>query len=407
MVCLLFGFPIIILAVELFDIVETDYQVGIVNHPVRCFNTSQSNETWPPTILTCPNGSTSPIRIPYPNSQFSRIMGEIAYILLHEAMGYSVELVQIDTFTTSEIISLIAGCVDLNDTVCHNRDCPGLHLSLDIGADGADRAAALPPDAAPALLGVQEFTETSLYYLLPETLRACPTLRLDDSTAYNVSAGAAPHVCFESWQTAVARLAPAAAVPCAAAAAADPAAGPRNRPIWDNPIWAHPESRWLLVQFIVSLVLFHALHLSFPFLLPLLGMRLGFDDGDVALLVALPPAAGLLLFWLGSAFADENYVARGAVAGAGLAAGYWCAAAAASFFDLFVAAFVFAVAACYSCNLVRARARARLVRARVLRACVRVRGCVLARRKPAGSGRWEKARGTGIRPAARPTGRPQ
>ena len=193
----------------------------------------------------------------------------------------------------------------------------------------------------------------------------------------------------------------------AAAIAADPAAGPRNRPIWDNPIWAHPESRWLLVQFIVSLVLFHALHLSFPFLLPLLGMRLGFDDGDVALLVALPPAAGLLLFWLGSAFADENYVARGAVAGAGLAAGYWCAAAAASFFDLFVASFVFAVAACYSCNLVRARARARLVRARVLRACVRVRGCVLARRKPAGSGRWEKARGTGIRPAARPTGRPQ
>ena len=151
---------------------------------------------------------------------------------------------------------------------------------------------------------------------------------------------------------------PAPATPRPAAPRGEAAAGPPlpgQRPIWDNPIWAHPESRWLLAQFLVALLLFNALHISFPFLLPLLGMRLGFDDEDVALLVALPPAAGLLLFWLGSAFADENYVVRGAVAGAGLAAGYWCAAAATTFFDLFVAAFVFAVAACYSCNLVAQR----------------------------------------------------
>ncbi len=86
-----------------------------------------------------------------------------------------------------------------------------------------------------------------------------------------------------------------------------------------------PEVRQLMVEFLGILFLFTLLDESYPFLLPLAGMAEGCSSA-VAFLVMVPPAVGLCLFWIGSAFDHVPYTTKCCVAGVLYTAAYaWAA----------------------------------------------------------------------------------
>jgi hypothetical protein len=166
--------------------------------------------------LNYANGSAHSISLPYPSWQSARILADITYILLHEVMGYSVVLTEMDTVMDSYPISLAAGCIDVDDFACSRRDVenPIVHMSIESWMMGMRRASTLPSEVQPVLLGVLDYSTADQIFLWQETVSAgLGKLSLDYYRSYDASSYK-PHVFFDHWTRMFELLPPELIVRC-------------------------------------------------------------------------------------------------------------------------------------------------------------------------------------------------
>ena len=121
--------------------------------------------------LVYPDGSRHSVRIPYPAWASARIVGDIAYILLTEAMGYNAVLHELDTILDQDVVIYAAGCKDL---FCNKYDVwnPEIHLTLETSNMGASRLLSLPTDIRPVLLGLLSYDLFDQWYTWPQVVQA-------------------------------------------------------------------------------------------------------------------------------------------------------------------------------------------------------------------------------------------
>ena len=155
--------------------------------------------------MTYPDGSQQPVRVPRPDWVSARVVGEIAYILLYEVMGYSTILFDTASIFSPHVVNYVAGCLDPDDATCAARDPqnPKVHFTLESWLAGDQRAAALPEDIRPPLLSVSNYNLIDGWYIWRDVLDAGlaspQRLSLDYFRSYDASLGLRPHLFFDPW----------------------------------------------------------------------------------------------------------------------------------------------------------------------------------------------------------------
>lgn len=165
----------------------------------RKANSSQSSR-----FLKYPDGTSHPVKIPYPNWTSARILGDIVYILLTEVMGYAAVLVETPSIFDSHMASYVAGCKDPDDENCVDRNFerPSMHFTLETWGRGYKRILNIPLEVRPVLLSVLSYDLVDEWYLWRDIVNAgynsSAHLSLDYWRSYDASAFA-PHLFFDPW----------------------------------------------------------------------------------------------------------------------------------------------------------------------------------------------------------------
>jgi hypothetical protein len=234
-------------------------------------------------VLKYPDGTSHPVRIPYPNWTSARIMGDIIYILLTEVMGYSAVLFETSALFDSHVVNYAAGCYDPDDETCAERNFerPSVHFTLETWDRGYARALNIPLDVRPVLLSVLSYDLLDEWYLWRDVVDAgwnsTAHLSLDHYRSYDASVFA-PHVFFDPWTRVLDLIPPDTIVRCAemtAAAGIDRAADQYTRATGDagvqcvrnDSVWLAPACRAapgtcvpLMVQYSVDIAMQVAAH---------------------------------------------------------------------------------------------------------------------------------------------------
>ena len=177
------------------------------------------NKTASLRMLVYSDQSIHPVLVPSCAWSSSRITGAIVFILLHEVMGYSVNLVNVNTVLDDQPVNYVAGCVSPTDIECVERDVdrPQLHFTIESWMMGIRRYYLLPESVKPQLLGALDFSVDDSYFLwqniVDDALYSDTPVLLNDYHFYNASQFT-PSKYFDTWQR-ILQLIPAyALVPC-------------------------------------------------------------------------------------------------------------------------------------------------------------------------------------------------
>ena len=151
----------------------------------------------------------------------ARVVGDIAYILLSEVLGYSTILFDTGAIFSPHVVNYVAGCLDPDDSGCKMRDpeSPQVHFTLETWMAGNQRAAALPENIRPPLLSVSDYNLVDGYYLwqqvLDDGLASKQRLSLDFFRSYDANLFK-PHEFFDPWEKVLASVPSHAIVRCSA-----------------------------------------------------------------------------------------------------------------------------------------------------------------------------------------------
>jgi hypothetical protein len=155
--------------------------------------------------MTYPDGSFQPVRVPYQGWPSAHIIGNVAYILLKEVMGYSTVLFDTTTILSEQVVNYVAGCLDPDDPLCAERDVqnPKVHFTLETWEGGQQRAINLPENIRPDLLSVLSYNLVDQWYIwlkeIDDGMKSHPPLVLDYYRSYYAKSFT-PAVAFDSWR---------------------------------------------------------------------------------------------------------------------------------------------------------------------------------------------------------------
>jgi hypothetical protein len=169
-------------------------------------------------LLTYPDNSSHPVRIPYPSWTSARILGDISCILLTEELNYSAILFDTTTLYDEHVVSYAAGCVDVDDNKCEQRNSerPSVHFTLESWSGGAQRANGFADTFRPLLLSVLDYDLTDQWYLWSDVLESGWSqghLPLDYYRGYNATVFK-PHLYFDHWTRIFDLLPPESIIRC-------------------------------------------------------------------------------------------------------------------------------------------------------------------------------------------------
>ena len=160
------------------------------------------------------------ITIPSPSRTSSKIISQIAKILLTEKMHYSTQLVSINATSSSVVVSGLAGCNTLQRHFScpeSSLETPDFHLAFEVWPDGEKTAADLAPEIRPCFLSTLPYTgDDSLFIwqdLVDMSRQLPPHISLDEFSAFNATLYK-PHALFEPWQAMLRLIPTALVIPC-------------------------------------------------------------------------------------------------------------------------------------------------------------------------------------------------
>ncbi len=154
--------------------------------------------------LVYKDGSRHPVGVPYQRGASAQLIAEIAYILLHEVMGYATVMFDLNTIFSPEMINYVAGCFNPDDLICssENRDVdhPKVHFSLETWTNGVIRAEQTQSiNIRPQLLGVLNYDIADGFFLWKRTfqvgLDASEPVLLDSFRSYDATRFEPSRVC--------------------------------------------------------------------------------------------------------------------------------------------------------------------------------------------------------------------
>jgi class 3 adenylate cyclase len=211
-----------------------------------CFKLNQSEKL---SVLTYPDQSEHPIKIPDLPWTSGQINAHVANILLREIMRYSTELVTIRSYDSDAIVSLVSGCQNTTGCSCSKHsegnsievsqqsqlqlslqkaNYPIIHVTLETWSSGIKRALCLPVHSRPFLASVLQYVGDDSYFLWRETvetaLNSTKQLSLDYFRSYDIQKFE-PHLFFDPWQELLQSLPVDVIVRCSTVA---------GRNSWDN-----------------------------------------------------------------------------------------------------------------------------------------------------------------------------
>jgi hypothetical protein len=185
-----------------------NYPIFERKQPTRCLGPTSAVHTLNGTselhYLVYPDKSLHSVRLPYPSWTSAQVLANIAYILYHEVMNYSVVLVDTTTIFDEHVINYAAGCSDPDDTKCVQRDAynPTVHVTFETWSGGDIRAATLPEDVRPTLISVLDYDIVDEWYLwqdvVDDGLMSEDHLSLDYYRSYDAN-NFKPHKYFDQW----------------------------------------------------------------------------------------------------------------------------------------------------------------------------------------------------------------
>jgi hypothetical protein len=168
------------------------------------------------------DGTLHPVLVPYQGWPSAHIIGNIAYILLKEVMGYSTVLVDTGTLMSEHTVNYAAGCLDPDDSNCTDFNIlrPQVHFTLEVWEGGRQRAAMLHEDVRPDLLSMLSYNLIDQWYIwldqVEAGLRDSPPIALDYYRSYNAD-HFDPRGDFDPWEKLLSLLPPGIVVRCSLA----------------------------------------------------------------------------------------------------------------------------------------------------------------------------------------------
>ena len=183
---------------------ETEILPGIITKKLRpCYLNHTSREVGKRLVYS--DKTEHPVLVPFLGWASGQVSGAVAYYLLTEAMGYETDLVNLPSLLDDQPVNFVAGCLDPDDALCQYRETgnPKLHFTIESWMMGIRRAAMLPNDVQPTILGVPDFSVDDSYFIKRSVFNEGESsehpLFLDDYRFYNARKFK-PHVFFDGWE---------------------------------------------------------------------------------------------------------------------------------------------------------------------------------------------------------------
>jgi hypothetical protein len=170
-------------------------------------------------FLEYPDKSLHPVKIPYPGWMSARVLAQISYILLREAMGYSAVLIDTTTSSPEHVVNYVAGCADADDIECAQKDLlnPIVHFTLESSIYAENRMKILPDSLRPIPINVLDYSILNQWCLWQDVLDAGlaspPYLSLDFFRSYSLPYFS-PSRYFDPWTRVFDLLPPSAIIHC-------------------------------------------------------------------------------------------------------------------------------------------------------------------------------------------------
>ena len=192
----------------------------IITHDTFCLQEYENkNESTTLYYLRYPDSTLHNVSIPIGNWTSSQVVGEIAYILVHEVIRYSSHLFDTEEIADSATVNYVVGCFDPNDASCPESDIndPKAHFTIESWQGGINRVLALPANLQPVLLNVLDYYLDEQYFVWQSTLdkglQSKPSIWMNFFGSYNASQYR-PHEYFDSWQSVMQQIPPSILLRC-------------------------------------------------------------------------------------------------------------------------------------------------------------------------------------------------
>ena len=104
-----------------FSALGMTYQTFETNYSSVCLSKDLANTNYSRRYLVYPDQTLHSVRVPHPGWMSARVVGDIAYILLSEVMGYSTVLFDVGAIFSPHVVNYVAGCLDPDDASCKMR----------------------------------------------------------------------------------------------------------------------------------------------------------------------------------------------------------------------------------------------------------------------------------------------